>query len=450
MKLFKYKDFIKENIDSDENLEYWLNNEDMQKLFEPFRDDEYVVKYIKSFFNKDMEFVYPNGNEKINIGENIYLGWRIHIEKSNYAREDLTNDFNSIIRELELDGHSYFIEDNEGKIDKENIYFRKGSIIIWLPEKKGKPLPSKEELKNTEEYFDDGDTYESKSELFLFIYQYPLKIKNQKVLAEVCQWQNYKVTDNNKIYFEIEAGDLGDILLSRNSHYKDMIRDGIDCSHYYTDYLPDISSIFTYHLTKEQEKNIAKYVLKNIDLDDLIEDVKWSSDTDLTNKSEEEIIDFLVNGKTNALEHLCKDHDFELIEELQRVLLDHELQAQCEANEKELYTEFDRKLEREGIDCQREESLIKRFYYTEDPETGLREKKSYDEYGWIYKVFFNQEWIEDYDYGMFIGENLESLFKEFCGEAYLEFDLNPYYSDYGSIDDKYLESDFNEKIKEFS
>ena len=136
-----------------------------------------------------------------------------------------------------------------------------------------------------------------------------------------------------------------------------------------------------------------------------------------------------------------------MIDELRRVLADHELQAQCDANEKEMYREFDRKLEREEIDFTKENRLGTKYYYIKNPN-GISVRKEYEEYTWFYKVFFQERWITDNNKPL-EGYDLEDVFREWCYDSYFEFRLDPYYSDYGSVEDKYLHSDFNEKIKEF-
>ena len=47
------------------------------------------------------------------------------------------------------------------------------------------------------------------------------------------------------------------------------------------------------------------------------------------------------------------------------------------------------------------------------------------------------------------GYDLEDVFREWCSDSYFKFRLDPYYSDYGDVNDEYLHSDFTTKIKEF-
>ena len=451
MKLFKYNQFIKESkkeFIAHENVEYWLTTKDLQDLFEPFRDDEYIITYDKTFFDIDNNAI-DIDEDVLKVGDEIYPGWdlKITFDIKLRGRDDLTNDFKSIVRELELDGHEVIIEDSEGLVNIDNIYFRKGSPIIWIPETPGKKLPSTEELKNTEEYFDDGDIYQSLSVIYLYLKQKEkIKIDNELQLAEIYEWSNIQVNDKGRMFIELEIEDMASLFLNRNSRYIELLSNGLDCTDYWSDYLPDLNSLFTYHLTKEHKKSIAEYVLRELG-EEVLELIEDNTGDDLSGKTKEEIIDFLVNGKTNSLEYICKERDFELIDELRRVLADHELQAQCETNEKEMYKEFDRKLEREEIDFTKEHKLGTKFYYVKN-ENGINVRREYEEYTWFYKVFFQERWITDNNKPL-EGYELKSVFKEWCYDCYFDYNLEPYYSDYGDVNDKYLHSDFTTKIKEF-
>jgi hypothetical protein len=117
-----YNQFIKESeeVKKDNLIEYWMEKKDLEDLFEPFIDDEYIITYNKTIFKEeplDLE------EDIVNIGDEIYPGWflKITFDPKLRGREDLTNDFKSIVRELELDGHEITIDDSDGKvnIDKE-------------------------------------------------------------------------------------------------------------------------------------------------------------------------------------------------------------------------------------------------------------------------------------------------------------------------------------------
>jgi hypothetical protein len=449
MKLFKYNQFIKESEEVKKNdlIEYWIERKDLEDLFEPFIDDEYIITYNKIVFKEE-----PLNLEEdiVNIGDEIYPGWFIKItfNRKLKGREDLTNDFKSIVRELELDGYEITIEDSEGKINIDYVFFRKGTPIIWIPETTGKKIPSSDELKNHGDYLSDGDIYEALDRIYLYAKQTDLvKISNQLQLAGIYEWSNIKVNDKGRMFVELQIEDMANLFLERNSRYIELLSNGLDRTDYWSDYLPDISSLFTYHLTKEHKKSIAEYVFKELDQDEILELIEDKSNQDLSGKTEEEIIDFLVNGKTNSLEYICDENDFELIEELRRILSDHESDARCEANEKEMYKEFDRKLEREEIDFIKENRLGTKYYYSKNAN-GNSIRTEYEEYTWFYKVFFQERWITD-NKKTLKGYDLEDVFREWCSDSYFEFRLDPYYSDYGSVEDEYLHSDFDEKIKEF-
>jgi hypothetical protein len=87
------------------------------------------------------------------------------------------------------------------------------------------------------------------------------------------------------------------------------------------------------------------------------------------------------------------------------------------------------------------------YYYIKNPN-GISVRKEYEEYTWFYKVFFQERWITDYEIAL-KSYSLYDVFREWCSYCYFNYELDPYYSDYGSVEDEYLHSDFNEKIKEF-
>ena len=78
MKLFKYNQFIKESeeVKKDNLIEYWMEKKDLENLFEPFIDDEYIITYNKIIFKEeplDLE------EDIVNIGDEIYPGWFLKI-----------------------------------------------------------------------------------------------------------------------------------------------------------------------------------------------------------------------------------------------------------------------------------------------------------------------------------------------------------------------------------
>lgn len=456
MKLFKYYQFIKESKEiKKSSIEYWITTKDLQDLFEPFRDDEYIITYNRIFFDAESKPL-DLDEDIVKIGDEIYPGWYLNItfDHKLRGREDLTNDFKSIVRELELDGHKVIIEDSEGEVNIDNLYFRNGTPIIWIPETPGKKLPSVSELKrlskepsSVSEIFDDGDTYQALSVIYLYVKQTEkIKIENELQLANIYEWRDFQVNDKGKMFIELEIEDMASLFLKSGSRYVELLSNGLDCTDYWSDYLPDINSLFSYHLTKEHKKSIAEYVLRELGEEEVLELIEDNTGDDLSVKTKEEIVDFLVNGKTNSLEYICSERDFELIDELRRVLSDHELQAQCEENEKEMYEEFDKKLKREEIDFTKEHKLGTKFYFARG-ENGLV-KKYYEEYTWFYKVFFQERWITDHEIAL-KSYPLYDVFREWCSYCYFNYELDPYYSDYGSVEDEYLHSDFTEKIKEF-
>jgi hypothetical protein len=198
-------------------------------------------------------------------------------------------------------------------------------------------------------------------------------------------------------------------------------------------------------LKKENEILAVKALIK--ELGGLEEFIKECDNENLEDKSEEEVINFLLKENSHStLEPLCKDS--EIIGDIRQTIADWEVGAHVERNQEELEEAFDKIIEREGIKYTKERKEGKRFYHRKIPGTDRKEKVYYDEIVWFYKLKFEDRWIEDYGKALY-GYSLGNVFGEWASDCYFDNQLNPYFSDYGDCDDEALNKEIGAILKNY-
>jgi hypothetical protein len=426
----KWNQFIKESVD------YWSTTKEVSDIFIGLQDEDYIISVEKGVFNDVKDYLDPE-NDTITLGE-YYLGYKITILQSpDKSKRDVTIEFKTSLSALKSEGYIIeYISDDDDRISPDNIHFINGAVITWIPEKSGKPLT------DNEEDLSDGDIYISSYKCELYIYQPEKTDLKPKDLAQIYQWGNY-ITKGDEIYCEIDIDDLSDVILSRNSPYKDQLINGIELYNYETHYYqPDTQNLFGYNLSKENEILSIKCLIKEMDgLENLIEE---SDNDELKGKSEDEVINFLLKERFyHTLENLCEDS--EIIGDIKQMVADWEAQAHCDRNEEELHKAFDRILEREKIKFEKVWKEGKRFFYRKD-RNGNKEKVWYNEMIWWYILEFESRWMTDYNTTMF-RENLITVFKEWAGNSYFDYTLEPHFSDYGDVDRDEMNKDIEGLLK---
>jgi len=423
-----------------ESNHHWLDTDDVKDAFISLQDEGYSISVGKAIFLADDQIIWLNPEDDIiSLNPEYYFGFQILIEKSREKTDDVTLDFKSAINYLRAEGYEIQkVWDDEDLTSVDNLHFAKGSIITWIPERSEKPLTF------NEDDFEDGDIYIETSSVGIYIYQ-PEKVDIvAKDLAEIYDWSGYTTDSSGNIYCELDIEDMADYLLSRRSSWKDQLVNGIDNyeSHYYQ---PDIQYFFQYNLKKENEILAVKALIK--ELGGLKEFIKECDNENLEEKSEEEVINFLLKERFySTLEPLCKDS--EIIGDIRQTIADWESQAHCDQNQKELEKEFDRIIGREGIEFSKSRKEGKRYYYRKIPGTDRKEKVYYDEIVWFYQVKFEERWISDYGKTL-SGYSLKNVFGEWCSDCYFENELNPHFSDWGDVDDKALNKEIEAILKNY-
>lgn len=427
MKLFKYKDFLLN--ESSEMDMWWLSRDEIRNIFQSFIDDEYLVNIENRFSRSETELI---GQDRIiNKNEYIYLAWDVRISESKLkGTEDLTNEFRSILRLLEQNGYNIIIQNDGSNIDENQIKINRG-IFIQIDESG--------DLKNKLNYIS-----------LILIQNEPQKLSDEKI-AKFHNWFGYE-SDEKGIYFEISIEDLAYLMLNRSEHdrggYVDLLTNGIDSDNYDSIYYqPNISDLINHQLNNNQLEKLIKCLINEVGLDDVISEISDISGESL--QEESEITQFLIKERfKNTLEELLENNDLEIVREIQQIIADYNVSAHVSQNEKEMYKSFDRILDKEGIDFKKEFKLGKRFYYTKSNFTDGVVKTYYDDYTWIYKIYYDDRWISEYDMDM-MDVQLESIFNVWANSEYFNYRLDPYYSDYGNVDDKSLNSEIDSMLDNF-
>jgi len=425
MKLFKYKDFLLN--ESSEIDMWWLSRDEIRNIFQSFIDDEYLVDILNSFSRS--ETVLVEKNRIMNKNEYIYLAWDVRISESKLkGTEDLTNEFRSILRLLEQNGYNIIIQNDGSNIDENQIKINRGIFI---------KIDESGDLKNKLNYIS-----------LILIQNESQKLSDEKI-AKFHNWFGYE-SDEKGIYFEMSIEDLAYLMLNRSEHdrggYVDLLTNGIDIDNYDSIYYqPDVSELINHQLNNNQLEKLIKCLINEVGLDDIISEISDISGESL--EEESEITQFLIKERfKNTLEELLKNNDLEIVGEIQEIIADYNVVAHVSQNGKEMYKEFDRILDKEGIDFRKEFKLGKRFYYTKSKIVDGVVKTYYDDYIWIYKIYYDDRWISEYDQDQLENSNLESIFNVWANSEYFNYRLDPYYSDYVNVDDKSLNSEIDSML----
>jgi hypothetical protein len=426
-----------------ESNNYWLETSDVEEAFISLKDEGYGIVVKKAvFMEQDSKIIWMNPeNDIISLIPEYYFGFQILIKKSPEKCGDITMDFKSSINYLRNEGYEIQkVWDEEDPTSVDNLHFIKGSIITWIPEKSGKPLTF------NQDDFEDGDIYVSSASVGIYIYQ-PEKVDIvAKDLAEIYNWSGYTTDSSGNIYCELDIEDMADNLLSRRSSYKDTLVNGTDYDNYESHYYqPDIDSLFSYDLKKENEILAVKALIE--ELGGLDEFIKECDNENLEGKSEDEIINFLLKERFySTLEPLCKES--EIIGDIRQTIADWKSQAHCDRNQEELEEEFDRIIGREEIEFTKSRKEGQRYYYRRIPNTDRKEKVYYDEIVWFYQVKFDEKWITDYGKAL-PNYSLKSVFGEWCSDCYFENELKPHFSDWGDVDSEALNKEIGAILKNY-
>jgi len=457
MKIKRWNDFLSYIKESKEETEVefntWnLDEDDIMDYFQESIDEGYQIEVRYGFLGQERQWSYKESRtrylerftNKMESGNNTpVISILITSEKvsNNDVSENLKFAYSIIAEEadadisiLDSDGE---IGDIEGIIAKDGLFFTE----TW------------NNVEGKEPTITEADGYVE----FLVKKKQNVKI-TQKQLAEYYDWSNYEEKDG-KLYVDYSLEDLSDLLLARDSNYKNLLIDGsgIYDSYWEIDYQPDFNSLFQYHLDKENEVLIVKALIKeNGGLDQFVSYVGDECDDEvydtlkkmLENKetAEDLIIEYLLKERFySTLKQMSKES--EIIGDIQQLYGDWASNAHADANLDQIRSEFDEILDDNFSYIKGTREVEKKSKFNKD-ESG--NWKTYKEEETFYLIEYSDNWIEEFEFDDLEKESLETIFSEYCYKNSMTgYELKPYFSDYGDVDEKAWNVDVKSDLLRF-
>jgi hypothetical protein len=434
----KYWKFIRESIKEDiDDGKFWkLDEDDIREFLIDLDDENYLTTVTFGFVNEEESYNYKVNKtttsqvftEKVIPGDDIRPAYWILIETGrDTSSVDVTDSVifaHDIIKE-KVDGE-ITIHDEDGRLDINNIQLKGG---LWI---------GKDESGNQkgEIFFKHSEQLEAKEYIALFVKQKNTVELTQKQVADYYGLAYDKEDKSGGIYIHVDLEDMADCLLDRNDDYKETLVGGMEHmwdryeSHYY---FPETSSFFQYSLDKENEVLMVKSIIKEMGgLEELLTEVHF--DEDMSNKSEDEVIDFLLKERFyDILNELCRDS--EITQEAKQIVADWEMGAHVDDVYDNILNSFDKKVDEE-------------FNYQ---KVNIDQKiNSYTQSVTYYEVEFDSKWMDDFDSDdLFRESSIRNLWDEWCGQQWFSETLNPRIPDYGSADDKGINSDIKHLLDNY-
>jgi len=139
--------------------------------------------------------------------------------------------------------------------------------------------------------------------------------------------------------------------------------------------------------------------------------------------------------------------DFEPLSDIKQSYGDWASQAHADTNLQQIKDEFDEILDDNFTYKKGTREVEKKSKFNKDENGNWR---TYKEEETFYLIQFNSEWIEDFEVDDLEEESLETIFSEYCYKTEKTgFELKPYFSDYGDVDDKEWNKDVKSDLLRF-
>jgi len=444
MKLKRYTQFISESIKEqvEEKTLWKLTEDDITDYMLEITDAGYYVSVEFGFVEKVKQYSYKDGQrvesekeiftDKVKAGDEVRPAYWIKIDKSDrIKKDDVTSTFQfacSIIAEeanaeIKINDSDGNLGDIDGIVIKDGLFFTDN----WNS--------SEPELLEADDY------------IAIFAKSKDTVEFTEEDLVKYYNWSD-AIIKEGKVYVEVNLEDMSDIMLSRSSSYKDILVNGEENmydNYYGSDYQPDIPSMVQYSLTKENNHLLIKAMIKEVGgLENMINHIGDECSDEayesVKGKSEEEVIDFLLKERFyETLKQLCKNS--EICQEIRQTIGDWEMNAHVDSNYQSILDEFDEIVEKEFTYTKDKREVTK--YYTSKDAEGNQTRREYKELDTFYTIPYSNDWIDNEDADRLQGNSLFDIFKDWCGEQYFTYNLEPHFSDYGDVDSKAL----NQEIK---
>jgi hypothetical protein len=467
MKIKRWNDFIsyikesKESKETEEEFNPWmLDEDDIRDYFQESIDEGYQIEVRYGFVGEERMWNYKESKthyverftKKLESGNNTpAISILITSEKvsSNDVSDNLKFAYSIIAEEADAD---ISILDSDGEIGDIEGITAKGGLFFTDATWNTGSLSKPEEV---EDYVE-----------FLVKKKQQIKI-TQTQLAKYYDWSRYEEKDG-MLYVEYNLEDLSDLLLSRDSNYKDLLIDGsgIYDSYWGNDYQPDFNSLFDYYLDKENKSLFLKCLIKDAggledfvsyigdECDDMvydtikvmIEDKEGEPETTKEERKIKDITEYLLKERFyNTLKQMSNDS--ELLSDIKQSYGDWSSNSHAEKNLEEIRSEFDEILDDNFTYIKGTREVEKKSKFNKDENGNWR---TYKEEETFYLIRFSNDWIEDFEVDDLEQESLETIFSEYCYKSdKTGYELKPHFSDYGDVDDKEWNKDVKSDLLRF-
>ena len=446
----KYLQFISESIKEqiEEKTLWKLTEDDITDYMLEITDAGYYVSVEFGFVEKVKQSSYKDGQriesekevftDKVKAGDEVRPAYWIKIDKSDrIKKDDVTSTFQFACSIIEEEANAEIkINDSDGNLGEIDGIVIKDGLFYTDSWNSNEP-----ELLEADDY------------IAIFAKSKDTVEFTEEDLVKYYDWSDAIIKDG-KAYVELDIEDMSDIMLSRNSNYKDILVKGQENmydDYYGSDYQPDISSMFQYTLNNENEVLLVKAMIKEMGgLEDTINHIGDECSDEayesVKGKSEEEVIQFLLKERFyETLKQLCKNS--EICQEIRQTIGDWEMNAHVDSNYQTILNEFDEIVGKEFTYTKEKREVTK--YYTSKDAEGNQTRKEYQELDTFYTIPYDNDWISNEDADRLKGNSLQSIFKEWCGEQYFTYEMKPYFSDYGSVDTKALNPDLKSDLERY-
>jgi hypothetical protein len=453
MKLKKYIDFIKESVEESKKSIWNMSKEDIEELFLESTDEGYFLEIEFGFVEK--------GNMTTKLGSNV--GKDVFTDKvlaGEYKRpaifikifsgdkitdEDVTSNLKFAVSYISVEANTDIgIYDSSSELELDRIRIKGG---LWIDESS---IGGDSDI--------GADDY-----IALFVKQ-----KEEVKLTEkdIIDYYNIKIDENtelrgDKVFLHVSIEDMADILLSSKSSYKDVLVKGpIDDfwdNYYSVDYEQDINSLFSYVFDKETKELLAKSLIKEFGGFEEVKKWEKNSVTSAKNsfpkdfQTEEELVEFFVNERFNELLKKWIKTEFN-DSDVWRDVTSAVAQAECDAhayqNYKDIVQAFDRVVSNDIGSFEKTTKEITKHYFITNKE-GEKEKKEYKVEMTYYILPYTNDWLESVDADSINSKSLRTLLVEWGDESYFRNELDPYFSDYGHVDNKQLNEEIISELKRY-
>jgi len=268
----------------------------------------------------------------------------------------------------------------------------------------------------------------------------------QKQLAEYYKWGSYE-EKGDLIFVDYSLEDLADEILKRDSSYKDLLiyghEGGIYDNYFGSDYQPDLIYLFQYYLDKDNQALLAKAMIKEAGgFDGFVSQIENDK---LKSMKEEELIEYLLKERFySTLKQLSTDS--EILSDIQQSYGDWASQAHADTNLEEIRSAFDEILNKDFTYEKGTREVEKKSKYKD--ENG--NTRTYTELETFYLIHFSNDWIEDMEIDDLENERLTNIFEQYIYNNNMTgYELNPYFSDYGNVDEKAWNKDIKSDLLRF-